>query len=774
MLNKTPLDRRWHTRCSFGSFVEVIQGNTITVGVVTQPQRKLFKEKTMSMITAHGDTMQFEPSQVNFHLASLIQDDVVNAEDVPRLISSFVKCSWDAKLHYAHLIPVIQAWYTKESRSVELDLMAVYKSIMGHSKMTDTLPECVLYGLHMHLSTDPLNFRLETNEQREVLQTMTSDSVPVTHYTANSMELTEDLREVMSFEYDILNGFNSCLQDIQNGIPQPNLLTRYMESQEKKDILFMDVNMLITFLIYFKSYPHPGLNDVITRVLGSLFLHDSYGVSQALDLMKITSPILPAEPIGFVEPMDTRDHFKHVRVTNTSKVYLLPSTKLDQRGFEKLTEIGISLQKNHDFWVFNIHIPDVGAEISQSPKHLNSLLSRVVDLDVSSVVESLLPHDTLKRLAFHDGKECHSLTISITYPQSTDRPWYKTTTSIKLERLVNVQYVPLKDLNELWRSRFPILSDLLNMFMSNDYDTLNSDDRTLLLNMINMIDYWCLKRGAECSMDQQFPKKDSNDDDSFLGYITSELRTIASHHALQYAQRESIPLLIQSQPLLSPLDDSFHVESSNLVIPSYDAHNYQELTFSKDPSGLTPISNYIAAISYLSPVNVGTSKSPFVSLGLKEGFVNVVDGLSDLESIANQWQLICDLQRKFVLSQSDYKMGVTTLFMRNFKMKSSDELQKFYELSIAPLKRANLNLERRTHQHAVLEALRSGEDSWVFFKCIAVRSATYPQSLRAYCFELGIEVEVQLSPQFKEVLCGDQLICNRVISLTTNGLVLQV
>jgi hypothetical protein len=768
-------------RCSIGSFVEIRKDSTIDVGIVTTPQTGLFSHKTISMVNADGQIVQFEPSDVSFHLASLFNIDRLEPFDIHSTISNFVKLSMETKRLHEHLIPMAQAWYSKEDRTVEIDLLSVSKIILKHSKRPNILSECLLYGLHLHLSSHPYHFRLETNKSRSVLESMTSDSIPVTHYFANSINLSEELLQISFFEYKILQAFQSNLRKLKHD--EANILNKYKESENNQDPQFIEINLIVSFLTYYKTYPHPDLRPTIGRLLGDLFFHTSSGVSKVLDLMGVKTQLTLSEAQFSPVSEHVKDHFNHLRFTNTSKVYLLPSPKLDKRGLLRHSEIGLSLEKG-DCWKFNIYIPDVAAHISRNSKLTKNLLTRVSDLDLTTALEPLLVNETVEDLAFRDGKECHALTISINYPVGTEKPWYKTSTSVRLERLVNVQYVPLKDLNELWRSRFPVLSDILNMFMSNEYEVLQSEDRNSLLNMLSMIDYWCLKRGKECSMDQHFPRRDilsllemdeNEGSVNFLDYIISELKTIASHHTLQWAKEKQIPLLIQSQKVLEPLNDTFYVESSSLIVPSYDAHNYQELTFLKDRSGLTPIANYFAAISFLSPVSVGTTRLPFSPLGLREGFTNICEGLSDMESIVNQWQIICDLQSKFVMSQRDYRLGVTTLFKKGFRVMSKEELQSFYDLDIAPLKRANLSLEQKAYESTVFQTMRSrDEEQWVFLQCIAVRDSEYPQVARAYCHELGLELDVLLSKEFPEVHCGDQLICNRVISLTSDQLILRV
>lgn len=782
VIRNVPIEERWNKRCSFGSFVEVIKDDSVRVGIVTRPQTGLFSNTAISMVTAEGDSVEFQAHEVSFHLAGLFDKDTLTEDEIPLLISNFMSASISLLKTHQHLMPVIQAWYTKDSRSVELDLLSVLSSVLFHSGKSKTQQECLLYAIHMYICSDPFNFRVQQKLTKPLLYSMTSDSIPMTYYFANSMDLAEDLREVSLFEYQILDGFNSCLKQLDN--QESNILQKYKEAMEKDDAGFLDINMIVTFLMYYKIYPHPSLSFTVSRLLGDELPCSSSGVSQALERIGVSDTIFPSEIQYEPEPTLLKDNMKHIRVTNTSKVYLLPSEKLENLGLDMYSELGISLEKERDFWMFNIHVPDVGSQVPHISKSIGDVLQRVSDVDLHTKTDSLFSHDTLKSLAFHKDKECLAFTISIKYPLGTDKPWYKTSTTVRLERLVNVQYVPLHDLNELWRSRFPIFSELLSIFMSNDFRTLESNDRNILLNMINMIDYWCLKRGYECSMDQHFTKRpvsssfqfiEGEYSSNFLDYVKLELSTIASHHLLQFSSKHSIPQIIQTQDVLPPLEDTFRVQASNLVIPQYDAHGYNELTFSKDSSGLTPISNYLAAISFLSPAKVGTTTGPYASLGLEDGFCDITTTLSDLESIANQWQIISYLQSQFVASQSDYKMGVSRLFMKGFKVKSSSELQRFYDINIRPAKEANADLQQRARKNAILRALRSeDEESWVFFKCIVLRHSKFPAPAKAYCSDLGIEVDVLLSQELPEVHCGDHLICNKVVSLTNDELWLQV
>lgn len=740
--NHSSISERVHRRCALGSFVEVRKSGTVDAGVVIQPQTNLFSKKTLSMINTQGEIIEFEPSDVYFHLAGLFKESVC---ETPSVIAQFISCSMEAKRQHQHLVATVQAWYTKESSTVDLDLMNTLELVARYSKR-HAIPECLLYALHMHFSCNPLEFRVESGASKPVLQSMTGDSVPVTHYFANSINLIEDLTHAIELDDRTIAECNVVLQDLHD----------YSGEHD-------DLNVVISLLRYYKLYPHPQLTAAVSR------LSKNSTAAQVLESIGSSCVLSPLEAFADIPTIGLKDHFNHLRFTNTDTVYLLPSSRLDKRGLHNLSDLGFSLRKSSDHWLLNIYIPDVASQISQASKQMNGLLNRVSDIDLTGQIERLLSDENIQNLAFQEDRECYALTISIKYPMGTDRPWYKTTSSVRLERLVNMKYIPLNDLNELWRSRFPLLSDLFSMFMSNEYTALQSQDRNLLLNVINMVDYWCLKRGQKCSMDQYFPRRDFSEtaetsQRNFIDYFTSELHKIASHHVLQFSTKHNIPLLIHNQEDLPPLKDTFHVQSRNLVIPSYEAHDYSELTFIKDSSGMTPLANYFAAISLLSPTKVGTTSSGFASMGLSEGYTDVCNTLYDMESVVNHRQLISGLQSSFIKSQLDYKIGADTIFIKGFRMLSEDELQAYYNLNIGPAKRAHRDLEERAYRDAVTRTLHSENEPWAVYKCVAVKSATYPQTARAYCSEMGLEVDVLLSTELSEVKCGDQLICNRVVA----------
>ncbi|CDR40214.1 CYFA0S04e06040g1_1 [Cyberlindnera fabianii] len=794
ILEKGPIEDRMHTRCTVGSFVEVEAHDGPLCGLVCHPQSQLFHDATISIITPEAHTVEVNITDVTFHISHVIAEErleeVINSPAcAAKFLHDFTSVSESVRKSIRHLIPAVRAWYTKPSTSVDIDLLRISEMIQEQSKRFKTFPdECLLWAIHMHLRNHPLEWRVRRNFTTS-LKSMISDSVPVTTYTANSITLAQNLEHVFNKAPEELYSFRFQLDLLRTG-KKDCLLAKYRDSGQKdNDQNIGEISMIVDFLKYFCQYPDQRLVPTIKQILPDHETLTTAAVSEILSSLKSTSPMFVSElQLPHTAPLKLIDHFKHIRFTNSLPAYVLPSEFLQRIGLSENGDIAISLDKttSPDLYYFNIHFPDVASFLPQHiPSIINPLLSRISDIDLSDDIRTLFPQENIEHLSFSPSHENRCMTISIAYPHKLDSPWTKTESTIRLERLVNLKFVPLSDLNELWRSKFPVLTDLFNFFMPSDaYEILNASDRATLMSMLSMIDYWFLKRGNEYSREYQFGRNmfadaDREDKLGFLKYITQEVKLIAAEHAVKFQQQRQLPMLIKSQSILSGMDDSLHVTSNSMVIPDYQASKYEELTFFKNSVGVTPIVNYVGASYFLAPEKTSTTPRRYACLGLPLGLVNITDGLHDFESILNQWQVIAYLQSQFVSSQNDYKMGLKTLFMKGFKMKTGEELLEYYLFHVKPMQDGNRWVQTLSHRHAVLELLKAKQEShpkmnWNIFKCVILRECTSDDLAMAYCIDLDTIVLVDLNPsQLSSVKVGDQIICSKIAEITHTDIILE-
>ena len=71
--------------------------------------------------------------------------------------------------------------------------------------------------------------------------------------------------------------------------------------------------------------------------------------------------------------------------------------------------------------------------------------------------------------------------------------------------------------------------------------------------------------------------------------------------------------------------DKVMVTHDNIMIPPYDSENYHHSILAKDSDGYISLQASFVSKNYLSPENVIAAQEIIISIGVKNGYTNIVD-----------------------------------------------------------------------------------------------------------------------------------------------------
>lgn len=271
-------------------------------------------------------------------------------------------------------------------------------------------------------------------------------------------------------------------------------------------------------------------------------------------------------------------------------------------------------------------------------------------------------------------------------------------------------------------------------------------------------------------------------------FLISEAGLLVAEISAVFGAHNNVPLLYEKQDRIRDFDLGGKQNNSS-----------SSSTELRDAAGLlTRAGRHLAASSpYLGPRETTTSPNyVHFGLGLIPGFVGVARPFDDMRHVINQWQLSSYLISKFINSANDtLRFDVVTSKKIPWRLLSSQELQLIHDTRLSPRAAALSQLETISQRYWTLQQLErevlessyyNSYDSFShittekptidpnrrrsvlsslpslynnglrgmgfqhIFRCIVVSPKTsYPDFARAYCVELGFEVDIMLrSPQY--------------------------
>ncbi|OBA24424.1 hypothetical protein METBIDRAFT_10564 [Metschnikowia bicuspidata var. bicuspidata NRRL YB-4993] len=284
-------------------------------------------------------------------------------------------------------------------------------------------------------------------------------------------------------------------------------------------------------------------------------------------------------------------------------------------------------------------------------------------------------------------------------------------------------------------------------------------------------------------------------------FMRSEAEILAGRLASEYTDKNKIPVFYDSKELIdaespdSQIRDEVLIRHENMLLPDFTAASYFQLPYGRDVNGHIPISAYLVACNFLGMDTVSMDPTAAnVSLGLRTGLVNVVDATQSMRSYLNQLQILehvhftqtanahlfKDARRFSHLKALGYglhgAMSRATLEEHTEKLMAcaiggsylAARQRKYWVLKSVEQDPARFSEMKCVITHVFKDidmGLEVGEDE-PGTKGKIVDESLWPyseyQTVRAYCEELGIEVDMLVGRE-RRVMVGSEQIATRIL-----------
>ncbi|EER36190.1 conserved hypothetical protein [Candida tropicalis MYA-3404] len=273
-------------------------------------------------------------------------------------------------------------------------------------------------------------------------------------------------------------------------------------------------------------------------------------------------------------------------------------------------------------------------------------------------------------------------------------------------------------------------------------------------------------------------------------FFIRELQLFAGALVGEYCSQYSIPIINENQTIEPTIYDmdKVVVTHDNLLIPPYESENYHHSVIAKDQHGYISLPGNLVSKNYLSPKTKTTTAQQNLPMGLKKGFVNVVDVFTKGEAILNQYQLLF-YQHELLARKLSMDCGFLSTMQKFIDLK-----QHGYELQ-GPLTESQIESQMRVIRKGSTKANyvgRFNKKYWTLrwleqvklkldvigesrlFRCIVTRVGETINAgtiCQCYCVDFGIEIEVLTEKH--EIHIGSKLTCDGIIEVDSiNGVCL--
>lgn len=596
-------------------------------------------------------------------------------------------------------------------------------------------------------------------------------------------------------------------------IKQLNKLTSFENCKTPNDLY----NKLLDLNIYDKS----------TEVILSLGIVDVGGS----DRINVSSSDLNQLQMHKQWSGEHSDLFKHLR---TKKKYyrdhIVYGLPIDDN--ENCSRFAVSLETlNSRKYMLNIHIPDITTVLPPGDFMMENMFNKFTEL--SSKMNNFINGFQSKLFSnrFEESKRFHKyetedsenlwddellqnnnksqrnpskvtcMTISFEFNSYEPEPFksFIDKISISFDSIsnLNVKIVD-KDLLEKCLSG-KLETSLFKLLRRNQ--TLGLSDRPYLnkgdihnLNYINGIMKTFFKMrehlgAAVINPQQEFLISDNSKigvdkthTHTHSNFILRELQIFTGALVAEYCTQHRIPILFHCQdiePTMYDLDKVM-VTHDNIMIPPYDSENYHHSVLAKNSDGYISLQASFVSKNYLSPNNVITSPRNNLPLGLKNGYVNIVDIFTRKEAIINQYQLLFYQQALFNRTLSMEKGYLKTVQQFNLLKSFGYQLQgpliesrlMSYMEACHQSHEISLLVESILRKYSALKWLENvqidineGNGLKVFHCIVTLVGINYDLGVvcKCFCMELGIEVDVLT--ENTDIHIGNKLVCDKVLQV---------
>lgn len=265
-------------------------------------------------------------------------------------------------------------------------------------------------------------------------------------------------------------------------------------------------------------------------------------------------------------------------------------------------------------------------------------------------------------------------------------------------------------------------------------------------------------------------------------FFVNEVEKLAGILAANYCYTNDIAVYVHQQEVLEEYEDDEStnegdevlVSHHNLLLPHYHAGDYFQTLLARDAKGYVSAAAHVIGNAFLGRSRVEVGPGPewrHLALGAPYGLVNVVDGTTNYEAMANQLQILSHVQLQ-------YQNRVSA------NMKHVEVVNRFGHLKqagynvngprpAAELRRLLPTIARTYELHRFLGtrhkrfwALRMllQNSTNVNYSCVVTAVGCETSAGRlcsAICTDLGIQVEVAVLQQ--EVSIGTTVDCDQVL-----------
>lgn len=518
------------------------------------------------------------------------------------------------------------------------------------------------------------------------------------------------------------------------------------------------------------------------------------------------------------------DHFPHLR----RKKYYLDHVIYILPGKEWGLGISLEKVSSRKYMV-NLHIPDVAARLSPSSLTFASWSSNSAFLDsmglanvfkAESAADILLKQNSIRRKPDYysvgesfvekqaePGVQQTCMTLSFEFHTYETSPLedLRSNVSVRFDTIDNleVKYLDEKLLERTLTGKLEpsILGSfkLFNNAASKSLDSPLRDSDHYNINFIyNIMRRHFINRNRNyavnadpdiffkqvsktlsiedtesdaVSTDIQIESREEARKHARSSFFKNELNLFAGALAAAYATREQIPIIRRVQGLL-PLssEDQVFLHHNNSLMPNFSATSYYEIAFARDAAGYVSPAAYFFSTNYLGERELlalhGDSEETLnVALGLKDGFVSVVEAWRSMEAYINQLQLLAHLQFAAQSGKLHGENNREFLFLKGLGYSLHGPLpEASLQAQLEKLKTGALGsefLRNKRDRFWKLRAVEQTAEKFTSFTCIVLRlapemetlskgdtffSIKSPRIVCAYCEELAIEVHVSVRP----------------------------
>ncbi|CDK29223.1 unnamed protein product [Kuraishia capsulata CBS 1993] len=801
-----------------GSFVEARNSaGEVVCGIVTSVAFGRFQKDldSIEIITPDAGFELIRPSTISFHIYALFSSDEIakRVEQADprgfRLLKqgivefidqtqSLVKETNPIAVYSAPLVSNKNRMISPKLGEVArfLDQMYIDKTFSPYKHY---------FGAHLMMNNNPHLWKVSS---KPMFLAPGEFSDRLTLYQSLPLTLMKSIGKARSLNSEKLQRFRDSLQ---------SALTMDKESPEYIEM----VNRLgsdyfghmIDLLRYYVAYPHPNLEDDVTSIVGVKMsptmiqqMLRSSGFFSRMDKTPLSDLYLRDQnSLVFTPELSSAeiDYFKHVRAflraenaltsCKDLKVIGFKSRKMEKLDLPSHTDLAISVEDlGMNKWKLNVHVPDVASFYSPRSDRLSHIKwGYLKDFETYDGDSFFFSKQIVRDMSFKEGgppKEC--MTLSVIFDPESSTPWIQPDVEIRPDVIESLTIVDANDL----QSAYEKTSRISKLFAHSS----QSEETLMKLRMImeshrrhRQDQGWLNVNMSEIlSSKDEYLDKVFEDHKEQLGLLTGEL-------AAFFAHKEAVPLLHSSQEKVSIVEqdgetDGIQIRSGTPFVPSYTATSYDHFLLDGGFSGPISITSYVAALRLLNVPEFGlmdTKKplKPLISLGLHYGYSEFAKPMRSYESLLNQYQLLKIAHRSYMSQHHEFKHNY--LYYTGHLSDAPSKLpgiadlgQGQWAVSFSRRQAANY-ITRESRRFHVLQGLEGQLDlkfaaeaqrilpqtpadslDLTFFKCFILESESYPKLAKGYCVNLGIEVEILLSPG-PEVVIGDRLICSEIIYL---------